>query len=152
MEVEVDYHFLLLISLSFWNIFLARQTLSFPRKWRKMPREIITLQVGQCGNQIGMEFWKQLCLEHGISKDGILEDFATQVPPLPPSLFLLSLSCQKNEVFLLGFHAYANGDRCFLLLIVVTHCTLLDLDIKKHGHGHWHWNGYDTLNLWKIIT
>ncbi|CAL5382159.1 unnamed protein product [Camellia sinensis] len=45
-----------------------------------MPREIITLQVGQCGNQIGMEFWKQLCLEHGISKDGILEDFATQEP------------------------------------------------------------------------
>lgn len=44
-----------------------------------MPREIITLQVGQCGNQIGMEFWKQLCLEHGISKEGILEDFATQV-------------------------------------------------------------------------
>ena len=25
-----------------------------------MPREIITLQVGQCGNQIGREFWKQL--------------------------------------------------------------------------------------------
>lgn len=45
----------------------------------EMPREIITLQVGQCGNQIGMEFWKQLCLEHGISKEGILEDFATQV-------------------------------------------------------------------------
>ena len=44
-----------------------------------MPREIITLQVGQCGNQIGMEFWKQLCLEHGISKEGSLEDFATQV-------------------------------------------------------------------------
>jgi hypothetical protein len=44
-----------------------------------MPREIITLQVGQCGNQIGTEFWKKLCLEHGISKDGILEDFATQV-------------------------------------------------------------------------
>ena len=37
-----------------------------------MPREIITLQVGQCGNQIGSEFWKQLCLEHGISPDGIL--------------------------------------------------------------------------------
>lgn len=42
-----------------------------------MPREIITLQLGQCGNQIGMEFWKQLCLEHGISPEGILEDFAT---------------------------------------------------------------------------
>ena len=41
-----------------------------------MPREIITLQVGQCGNQIGMEFWKMLCQEHGIRKDGILEPYA----------------------------------------------------------------------------
>ncbi|KAG8468945.1 hypothetical protein KFE25_007463 [Diacronema lutheri] len=43
-----------------------------------MPREIITLQCGQCGNQIGMEFWKQLCLEHGIDHSGMLEEFATQ--------------------------------------------------------------------------
>jgi len=43
-----------------------------------MPREIITLQVGQCGNQVGAQFWKQLCVEHGISSDGILEEFATQ--------------------------------------------------------------------------
>lgn len=42
-----------------------------------MPREIITLQVGQCGNQIGMEFWKQLCMEHGINNEGILEEYAT---------------------------------------------------------------------------
>ena len=52
-------------------------------------REIITLQVGQCGNQIGSEFWKQvctehvffyrvllkkfkLCTEHGIGADGVL--------------------------------------------------------------------------------
>lgn len=43
-----------------------------------MPREIITLQIGQCGNQIGMEFWKQLCAEHGISSEGMLQDFATE--------------------------------------------------------------------------
>eukprot|EP00922_Rhytidocystis_sp_ex-Travisia-forbesii_P008621 GHVS01012637.1.p1 GENE.GHVS01012637.1~~GHVS01012637.1.p1 ORF type:complete len:461 (+),score=51.80 GHVS01012637.1:172-1554(+) len=42
-----------------------------------MPREIITLQVGQCGNQIGMEFWKQLCAEHGIDEEGLLQDFGT---------------------------------------------------------------------------
>mmetsp|Transcript_80023 Transcript_80023/g.172958 ORF Transcript_80023/g.172958 Transcript_80023/m.172958 type:complete len:415 (+) Transcript_80023:49-1293(+) len=41
-----------------------------------MPREIITLQVGQCGNQIGSEFWKLLCAEHGINQRGILEDYA----------------------------------------------------------------------------
>ena len=37
-----------------------------------MPREVITLQVGQCGNQIGSEFWKKLCAEHGISPTGQL--------------------------------------------------------------------------------
>ena len=26
-----------------------------------MPIEIITIQIGQCGNQVGMEFWKKLC-------------------------------------------------------------------------------------------
>ena len=61
-----------------------------------MPREIITLQVGQCGNQIGMEFWKQLCLEHGISKDGILEDFATQVLPSSLSRLLCIVSIDSD--------------------------------------------------------
>lgn len=69
-----------------------------------MPSEMITLQLGQCGNQsnklfpivkftyyqniigdlyfiimftVGFEFWKQLCIEHGISPEGILEEFAT---------------------------------------------------------------------------
>lgn len=35
-----------------------------------MPRELVTLQIGQCGNQIGMEFWKQLCTEHGLDANG----------------------------------------------------------------------------------
>lgn len=26
---------------------------------------------------VGFEFWKRLCLEHGISPDGVLEEFAT---------------------------------------------------------------------------
>lgn len=43
-----------------------------------MPRELITLQAGQCGNQIGAQFWEQLCREHGISRDGTLEEYATE--------------------------------------------------------------------------
>eukprot|EP01119_Soliformovum_irregulare_P012266 TRINITY_DN3171_c1_g2_i1.p1 TRINITY_DN3171_c1_g2~~TRINITY_DN3171_c1_g2_i1.p1 ORF type:complete len:448 (+),score=93.39 TRINITY_DN3171_c1_g2_i1:117-1460(+) len=43
-----------------------------------MPGSIITLQAGQCGNQIGLEFWKQLAAEHGINSSGFLEDFSTQ--------------------------------------------------------------------------
>lgn len=31
---------------------------------------IITLQVGQCGNQIGAEFWDRVCYEHGVSDSG----------------------------------------------------------------------------------
>lgn len=37
-----------------------------------MPREMITLQLGQCGNQIGFEFWKKLCAEHNINSDGVM--------------------------------------------------------------------------------
>ena len=52
-----------------------------------MPCEMIMLQLGQCGNQIGFEFWKQLCREHGISKEGdpilrsteLLKKFSPQV-------------------------------------------------------------------------
>jgi len=40
-----------------------------------MPKEFITIQIGQCGNQIGTEFWKKLRIEHGIGKDGKLESF-----------------------------------------------------------------------------
>jgi hypothetical protein len=31
---------------------------------RIMPREIITVQVGQCGNQIGSRFWDVILKEH----------------------------------------------------------------------------------------
>ncbi|KAF9581353.1 gamma-tubulin [Lunasporangiospora selenospora] len=44
-----------------------------------MPREIITIQAGQCGNQIGQEFWGQLCLEHGISPDGTMQHHAQEI-------------------------------------------------------------------------
>jgi tubulin epsilon len=39
-----------------------------------MPREIVTIQVGQCGNQIGMKFWDLALKEH--ASRGILFDDA----------------------------------------------------------------------------
>lgn len=38
-----------------------------------MPSELITVQFGQCGNQIGDAFWRALCAEHGIQPNGVLE-------------------------------------------------------------------------------
>jgi hypothetical protein len=34
-------------------------------------REIISVQVGQCGNQIGGKFWEALNEEHGINEEGL---------------------------------------------------------------------------------
>ncbi|XP_071378901.1 tubulin beta-1 chain isoform X10 [Centroberyx affinis] len=36
-------------------------------------REIVHLQVGQCGNQIGSKFWEVISEEHGIDATGIYE-------------------------------------------------------------------------------
>lgn len=33
-------------------------------------REIVHIQVGQCGNQVGTKFWEIICDEHGVSGDG----------------------------------------------------------------------------------
>ncbi|WWC85861.1 tubulin gamma chain [Kwoniella dendrophila CBS 6074] len=41
-----------------------------------MGREIISLQAGQAGNQIGAQFWQKLCAEHGITPQGNLEEWA----------------------------------------------------------------------------
>ena len=35
-----------------------------------MTREIVHLQAGQCGNQIGSKFWEITSDEHGLQPDG----------------------------------------------------------------------------------
>jgi hypothetical protein len=56
---------------------------------------------------VGSQFWQQLCQEHGISKDGNLEDFATeggdrkdvffyQVSRSPRRLYYAELTCSER--------------------------------------------------------
>ena len=33
-------------------------------------REIVHIQAGQCGNQIGAKFWETICDEHGLGPTG----------------------------------------------------------------------------------
>lgn len=33
-------------------------------------REIVHMQVGQCGNQIGSKFWEVISQEHGVTPEG----------------------------------------------------------------------------------
>lgn len=40
-----------------------------------MPRELITIQVGQCGNQIGHRFWELALKEHAkYCKNNLFDD------------------------------------------------------------------------------
>ena len=40
-----------------------------------MPRELITIQVGQCGNQIGHRFWELALREHAANNSaGLFDD------------------------------------------------------------------------------
>ena len=34
-------------------------------------REIVHIQCGQCGNQIGSKFWEVIAAEHGLDPQGI---------------------------------------------------------------------------------
>ena len=36
-----------------------------------MPRELITVQIGQCGNQIGCKFWEMALKEHAAANPKI---------------------------------------------------------------------------------
>ena len=41
-------------------------------------REIVHIQAGQCGNQIGAKFWEIISDEHGIEPDGKPSDEAVR--------------------------------------------------------------------------
>ena len=38
-----------------------------------MPKEVITVHLGQAGCQVGLQLWEQLCKEHQIDPDGTRE-------------------------------------------------------------------------------
>ncbi|DBA94560.1 hypothetical protein WJX77_008222 [Trebouxia sp. C0004] len=54
-----------------------------------MPRELITIQVGQCGNQIGHRFWELALREHAANNSAGLFDEAM-------SSFFRNVDCRSN--------------------------------------------------------
>ena len=48
-------------------------------------REIVHLQIGQCGNQIGTKFWEIISDEHGLDLDGEFtgeSDLQVEISPI----------------------------------------------------------------------
>ena len=64
-----------------------------------MPREIVHIQAGQCGNQIGVKFWEIISGEHGVDTNGVfqgeseLQEERIEVKSFS-SLFILNKSVQ----------------------------------------------------------
>ena len=52
-------------------------------------REIVHIQAGQCGNQIGAKFWEVISDEHGIDPSGAYDGDST--------LQLGMIFCQKEK-------------------------------------------------------
>lgn len=62
MEKIFEKHYLYL-EHSFVSVFYCELTLKMPN--------MIGVQIGQCGNQVGLAFWTELFKEHGIGPDGM---------------------------------------------------------------------------------
>ena len=71
-----------------------------------MPREIITVQVGQCGNQIGCRFWELALREHALhNPHGIYDEALSrcalsatrrQLEPLITPLITALVACARS--------------------------------------------------------
>ena len=66
-----------------------------------MPREIVHIQAGQCGNQIGAKFWEIISDEHGIGVNGVPQDDVVdlQLERIEVRLIHLSSIPVKVQVF-----------------------------------------------------
>ncbi|CBI22728.3 unnamed protein product, partial [Vitis vinifera] len=72
-------------------------------------REILHVQGGQCGNQIGAKFWEVVCAEHGIDSTGRYQG--------------------DTELQLERVNVYYNEACCGRF---VPRAVLMDLDSKSH--------------------
>lgn len=59
-------------------------------------REIVHVQAGQCGNQIGSKFWEVISGEHGINPDGTWDE-NLETNPNKDSIQLDKINVYFNE-------------------------------------------------------
>ena len=83
-----------------------------------MPREIVHIQAGQCGNQIGAKFWEIISDEHGIGVNGVPQDDVVdlQLERIEVRLIHLSSIPVKVQLFLKGHKNMKKSPTCLTLL------------------------------------
>ena len=78
-----------------------------------MPREVVTVQIGQCGNQIGSRFWDLALREHAIHNPAALYDE-------PLSSFFVTVDPRSSRVLAVGDGSVAIGSLRARAVIVDT--------------------------------
>lgn len=61
-------------------------------------REVISIQIGQCGNQIGSKFWETVCTEHGLNLNGNYQGMSPDIELKNIDLFF-NESSQSKQIF-----------------------------------------------------
>ena len=83
-------------------------------------REIVHLQAGQCGNQIGAKFWEVISDEHGIDPTGTYHgDSDLQLGKLQTYLsnppYFLSIFGRNRPYWVIFTHFFATNSKIFIL-------------------------------------
>eukprot|EP00887_Chlorella_sp_A99_P003183 scaffold9.g3183.t1 len=97
-----------------------------------MPREIITLQ-------IGTEFWKRLCAEHGINSDGILEEYASNSGDRKDVFFYQARAFFPHSLFFLPWGCRSSYGAAFRARLPLQRCCVVSC-----GATAWHRCGAAT--------
>ena len=70
-----------------------------------MPREIVHIQAGQCGNQIGAKFWEMIADEHGVDPSGEYKgEYEIQEERIEVTITLICFYVIVRKMFI--FHRY----------------------------------------------
>jgi len=64
-----------------------------------MKKEIVSLQVGQCGNAVGSVFWENLLAEHRMDLEGVRSDHEITSTPGVAADDSNDADVEKHEVF-----------------------------------------------------
>lgn len=88
-------------------------------------REIIHLQTGQCGNQIGTQFWETITQEHGINDEGMYEH--TETPGLT------ELEVRQNKLDKISVYFNESSSQKFVPRAVLVDLEPGTMDTLKSG-------------------
>ena len=80
-----------------------------------MPREIVHIQAGQCGNQIGAKFWEIISDEHGIGVNGVPQEDVVDLQLERIEVQWCAIENQQRPIYVVNLHFPRHPNRCTIV-------------------------------------